>query len=78
MTQSPLLNDLAHELNQPLNAIRMAAENALDRLRSGRADTAYLEGKLTAIVDQTMRAAGLVKTLRNGEAGSRAGQDPEG
>jgi C4-dicarboxylate-specific signal transduction histidine kinase len=69
MTSPPRLNDLAHELNQPLNAIRMAAENALDRLRSGRADPAYLESKLTAIVDQTMRAAGLVKALRNGGPG---------
>jgi C4-dicarboxylate-specific signal transduction histidine kinase len=58
------LPDLAHELNQPLNAIRMAAENALDRLRSGRADGSYLETKLTAIVEQTMRAADLVRELR--------------
>jgi C4-dicarboxylate-specific signal transduction histidine kinase len=56
--------DLAHELNQPLNTIRMAAENALERLRSGRADTAYLENKLAAIVDQTVRAAELVRELR--------------
>ncbi|MGH7186446.1 MAG: sensor histidine kinase, partial [Pseudomonadota bacterium] len=55
-----------HELNQPLNAIRLAAENALDRLRSGRADAAYLETKLTAIIDQTIRAAGLVRQLRRG------------
>jgi two-component system, cell cycle sensor histidine kinase and response regulator CckA len=58
------LADLAHELNQPLNTIRMAAENALERLRSGRADTAYLENKLAAIVDQTVRAAELVRELR--------------
>jgi two-component system, cell cycle sensor histidine kinase and response regulator CckA len=56
--------DLAHELNQPLNAIRMAAENALERLRSGRADGTYLETKLSAIVEQTMRAAELVRELR--------------
>ena len=58
------LPDLAHELNQPLKDIRMAAENALDRLRSGRADGAYLETKLSAIVEQTMRAADLVRELR--------------
>jgi|GraSoiStandDraft_51_1057287.scaffolds.fasta_scaffold542279_2 two-component system cell cycle sensor histidine kinase/response regulator CckA len=63
MTGSKLA-DLAHELNQPLNTIRMAAENALERLRSGRADTAYLENKLAAIVDQTVRAAELVRELR--------------
>ena len=56
--------DLGHELNQPLNAIRMAAENALDRLRSGRADNAYLESKLVTIVDQTERAAELVRELQ--------------
>ena len=60
--------DLAHELNQPLNAIRMAAENALERLRSGRADNAYLESKLAAIVDQTVRAAELVRELRQRQA----------
>ena len=42
----------------------MAAENALDRLRSGRADETYLETKLNAIVEQTMRAADLVRELR--------------
>ena len=62
--RTPILPDLAHELNQPLNAIRMAAENALERLRSGRADNAYLEGKLVAIVEQTVRAADLVRELR--------------
>jgi C4-dicarboxylate-specific signal transduction histidine kinase len=66
------LPDLAHELNQPLNAIRMAAENALDRLRSGRADDSYLETKLAAIVEQTMRAADLVRELR------RDGEPPGG
>ena len=44
----------------------MAAENALDRLRSGRADETYLETKLNAIVEQTMRAADLVRELRSG------------
>ena len=61
------LPDFAHELNQPLNAIRMAAENALERLRSGRADAAYLEAKLTAIIDQTIRAADLVRELQRGD-----------
>ena len=62
------LPDLAHELNQPLNAIRMAAENALDRLQSGRADNSYLQAKLSAIVEQTLRAADLVRELRrNGD-----------
>ena len=60
--------DLGHELNQPLNAIRMAAENALDRLRSGRADNAYLESKLVTIVDQTERAAELVRELQKQQA----------
>jgi len=67
MTSSKL-TDLAHELNQPLNAIRMAAENALERLRSGRGDNAYLESKLAAIVDQTVRAAELVRELRQRQA----------
>ncbi len=60
----PEFSDFAHELNQPLNAIRMAAENALERLRSGKADASYLEAKLSAIVDQTTRAASLVRELQ--------------
>lgn len=65
--------DLAHELNQPLNAIRMAAETALDRLRSGRMDGPYLESKLTVIVEQTLRAADLVRELR-GDSGRSSGE----
>ena len=68
------MSDLAHKLNQPLNAIRMAAENALDRLRSGQADSAYLETRLLAIVDQTMRAAELVRDLRQVD-GESAGKN---
>ncbi len=56
--------DFAHEINQPLNVIRMAAETALDRLRSGRVDGPYLESRLTVIVEQTLRAADLVRELR--------------
>jgi len=65
------IRDLAHEINQPLNAIRMAAENARDRLRSGQIDFSYLDGKLTAIVEQTMRAAALVRELRGDRTGEK-------
>jgi signal transduction histidine kinase len=40
---------VAHELNQPLNTIRMAADNALAALDEPVADPAYLRGKLDLV-----------------------------
>lgn len=40
---------VAHELNQPLNTIRMAADNALAALDAPFAETAYLRGKLDLV-----------------------------
>ncbi|TWT10149.1 PAS domain S-box protein [Reyranella sp. CPCC 100927] len=67
---------MAHELNQPLAVIRMAAENAIDELDleplpdAGMAD--FLRGKLKRIADQTDRASKVISQLR---AHARKGDD---
>lgn len=59
---------MAHELNQPLAVIRMAAENTLQELEctplqdAGLAE--FLNVKLTRIADQTERAAKVISQLR--------------
>jgi len=40
---------VAHELNQPLNTIRMAADNALAALDEPAVETSYLRGKLDLV-----------------------------
>jgi C4-dicarboxylate-specific signal transduction histidine kinase len=67
---------MAHELNQPLAVIRMAAENALDEIDlepipdAGMAD--FLRSKLKRISDQTDRASKVINQLR---AHARKGDD---
>jgi len=55
---------MAHELNQPLGVIRMAAANSQRRLSRGKADPEYLNGKLERIVGQTERAAQIIDHMR--------------
>ena len=70
-TLGTLSAGIAHELNQPLNIIRMWSENALMRLRAGNADAARTEQTLDLIVDQTKRMALIITHMR---AFSRADQ----
>ncbi|MEP6388990.1 MAG: ATP-binding protein [Halioglobus sp.] len=55
---------VAHELNQPLNVIMLAAENVVLKLAHGNLDDAYLKDKLERIVAQTNRASTIVDHLR--------------
>jgi len=55
---------VAHELNQPLNVIMLAAENVVLRLAHGNLDDVFLRGKLERIVAQTDRASSIVDHLR--------------
>ena len=55
---------VAHELNQPLNVIMLAAENIVRKLSQGPLDASYLKEKLERIVSQTERAASIVDHLR--------------
>lgn len=53
---------LAHELQQPLQALSLAAEIAAVGLKEGRSE--LIEPQLQAIVEQTARAAAIITHLR--------------
>ena len=55
---------VAHELNQPLNVIRMAAGNSRRKISKGIADPKYLNDKLERIEAQTARAAAIIDHMR--------------
>jgi signal transduction histidine kinase len=63
-TLGELATATAHEINQPLNVIRLAADNARARIADKRATTEYLEGKLARISEQTERAAAIIDHMR--------------
>ncbi len=63
-TLGEMATSVAHELNQPLNVIRMAAGNSRRRVSKGTADPEYLNDKLKRIEEQTARAAAILY-LRN-------------
>ena len=60
---------VAHEINQPLQVIRLATEVSIEemdeaRSRNGVADAAFLQSKLERIMAQVERASRLVRELR--------------
>ena len=60
---------VAHEVNQPLQVIRLATEVSIEemdeaRARGGVADPAFLQAKLERIMTQVERASRLVRELR--------------
>jgi len=67
---------MAHELNQPLAVIRMAAENAIEELElepiAEETMSEFLRSKLKRIADQTDRASKVISQLR---AHARKGDD---
>jgi PAS domain S-box-containing protein len=63
-TLGEMATGLAHELNQPLNVIRMAIVNVLKRLSNGDVQVDYLIDKLTRIDSQVQRAARVVDHMR--------------
>ncbi|WLH69132.1 PAS domain-containing sensor histidine kinase [Pseudomonas sp. FP2309] len=63
-TLGEMATGLAHEINQPLNVMRMAIVNVLKRLSNGTADAAYLTEKLQRIDAQVQRAARVVDHMR--------------
>ncbi len=74
-TLGEMATGLAHELNQPLNVIRMAAHNIQRKADKGMADPAYLSGKLGKIEQQVERAAAIIDHMRI--FGRRADINPE-
>ncbi|GAO96458.1 sensory box histidine kinase [Pseudomonas syringae pv. actinidiae] len=63
-TLGEMSTGLAHEINQPLNVMRMAVVNVLKRLSRGDVDIDYLTEKLTRIDTQVQRAARVVDYMR--------------
>lgn len=63
-TLGEMATGLAHEINQPLNVMRMAIVNVLKRLASGDAQIDYLTEKLQRIDAQVQRAARVVDHMR--------------
>lgn len=55
---------VAHELNQPLNVIRMAAANCLRKIKRDDVVPEHLIEKLNRISDQTARAAQIIDHMR--------------
>ena len=63
-TLGEMATSVAHELNQPLNVIRMAAGNTLRTIRKGGASPEYLTEKLERITAQTARAAAIIDHMQ--------------
>jgi PAS domain S-box-containing protein len=65
-TLGEMATSVAHELNQPLNVIRMAAGNSRRRIKSQKSnkDTEYILEKLVRIEGQTSRAAAIIDHMR--------------
>ena len=75
-TLGEMATGMAHELNQPLNVIRMAAESTAERLEEGRqTDADFLIGKLQRISAQTERMAAIIDHMRI--FGRTADDEPE-
>ncbi|MGF0242085.1 ATP-binding protein [Rhodococcus sp. IEGM1300] len=63
-TLGEMATGLAHEINQPLNVMRMAIVNVLKRLSNGDVQIDYLTDKLNRIDSQVQRAARVVDHMR--------------
>ena len=63
-TLGEMATSVAHELNQPLNVIRMAAGNIRRKLSKDVIDLKYLSDKLLRIEEQTARAASIIDHMR--------------
>jgi PAS domain S-box-containing protein len=74
-TLGEMATSVAHELNQPLNVIRIAAGNSRRKISKGTADLEYLNNKLERIEGQTARAAAIIDHMKM--FGRKAGEKPE-
>lgn len=63
-TLGTLAAGMAHEMSQPLNIIRIWAENALSRLRDNDLDQGRIEKVLVLIAEQTERMGKIIDHMR--------------
>jgi PAS domain S-box-containing protein len=63
-TLGEMASGIAHELNQPLSVVGMAAELSLMSMAEGEFDTEFVRRKLETIVGQKERMAGIVNHMR--------------
>ena len=63
-TLGEMATSIAHEINQPLNVIRMAADNCRIRLGNPEYGVDYFRGKLERIESQTARAASIIDHMQ--------------
>jgi PAS domain S-box-containing protein len=73
-TLGEMATSVAHELNQPLSIIRMAAENSRRKMSKENVAVEYLTDKLQRIEEQTARAAAIIDHMRM--FGREATEDP--
>ena len=59
-----MATSVAHELNQPLNTIRLAASNITDRINVKKFNPEYIINKLKRIDDQVVRASAIINHLK--------------
>lgn len=65
VTAGELASGLAHELNQPLSAIRVHAELALAALPGESGEPAAVRQSLSTVVAQVQRASNIIQMLRS-------------
>jgi len=63
-TLGEMSTSVAHELNQPLHTILMAASNINDHIENGKLTPAFLQKKLQRIKDQVERASTIINHMR--------------
>jgi len=63
-TLGEMATGVAHELNQPLNVIRMAVNNIKRKSESNQADQVYLSEKLDKVEKQIERASAIIDHMR--------------
>lgn len=75
-TVGEIASEMAHEMNQPLSIIRMAAENCQEWLAGGTAEPERLVARLGMISAQVARMGDMVGHLRGFSQGEAADRRP--